>query len=60
MEYVLLFFVMCMAEAKAVLNRKLKNGSNTVYQTLRMNMICFAVAFLTIFLLGLKDIKTLF
>ena len=59
MDYVLLVLVVCMATLKVSLNRNLKSESTTVYGTLKTNLLCFCFAFLTIFLFGLKDLKTI-
>jgi multidrug transporter EmrE-like cation transporter len=48
-----------MATLKVALNRNLKSESTTVYATLKTNLFCFCFAFLTIFLFGLKDLKTI-
>ena len=59
MEYVLLVLTVIMAATKAVLNKKVKNGTETLYQTFRFNLFCFVFAFITVFIVGIRELDTL-
>ena len=60
MEYLLLVCAVFIGAIKAILNRKVKSGTATAFATFRLNLICFVLAFITVFFMGLGDIATLF
>ena len=60
MEYVLLFLTVIMSSSKAILNKKVKKDTQNFYETMRFNLSSFVFAFVTVFLVGIKDFGELF
>ncbi len=59
-NYLFLSVSVLVGAIKAVLNRKVKGATTTVYTAFRLNLICFIFAFFTVFFMGIGDIGTLF
>lgn len=60
MEYVLLALAVSLGAFKNVFTKIVKKKSKDFYATMKMNVITFAFAFVTVFLIGITSAKTFF
>ena len=60
MKYVLLALAALLGASKNIFTKIVKNKSESFYDTMKMNVIIFTVAFSVIFLIGIDSIKTFF
>ena len=60
MDYVLLAIAVCLGASKNVFTKIVKKKSTQFYDTMKMNVITFFVAFAVVFLLGIAQVKTTF
>ena len=59
-NYLLLIFAVTTGATKAILNRKVKSATPTLFTSFRLNLICFIFGFITVFFIGIGDISSLF
>lgn len=60
MEYVLLAVAVLLGASKNIFTKIVKKNSASFYDTMKMNVITFAFALVTVFLIGITSIKTTF
>ena len=59
-DYLLLVSSVFLSALKSALNRQVKKATPTTFTTFRVNLVCFIFAFITVFLIGIGEISTLF
>lgn len=60
MEYVLLAVAVLLGASKNMFTKIVKKKADTFFDTMKMNVITFAVALVTVFFIGITSIKTTF
>ena len=60
MEYVLLAVAVLLGASKNMFTKIVKKKTVTLFDTMKMNIITFAVALVTVFFIGITSIKTTF
>lgn len=60
MKYVLLAVAVLLGASKNIFTKIVKKKSASFYDTMKMNVITFAVALVTVFLIGISSVKTTF
>jgi len=60
MEYILLVIAVMFGVSKNLLTKIVKKKSASFYDTMKINVVTFSLAFITVFFLGINSIKTIF
>ena len=60
MDYILLVTAVLLGVSKNVLTKVVKKKSVNFYDTMKINVITFSLALITVFLIGIASVKTLF
>lgn len=60
MEYTILIIAVLLGVSKNILTKIVKKKSASFYDTMKMNVITFSLALVTVFFMGISSIKTIF